>query len=225
MKRPRVLRNTARIGSPVSPLPSHNLLSFSCFFIRMENTGNINILILPKLEKLVSGGQNGADRAALEAAVELGIPTGGWAPEGFITTTGSDLTLRDKFHLQELKLPKGSIAQMYVLRSMKNVDMADGTIAFRLHNSVGTDKTIQYSLTKRWGPWTYRDESKYKPTLVISELSNDGFKDRVQRIRQFIIDHNIKILNVAGHREAPLHVPDFSLRVRCTLMEALKIFQ
>jgi hypothetical protein len=37
------------------------------------------------LKKIIPGGQTGADRAALDAAIELGIPHGGWIPKGRIT--------------------------------------------------------------------------------------------------------------------------------------------
>ena len=57
----------------------------------------------PLLRMVISGGQSGADRAALEAARDLGINTGGWAPESFKTTSGTDLSLRDTFKLKELK--------------------------------------------------------------------------------------------------------------------------
>jgi len=34
------------------------------------------------IEQVVSGGQTGADRAGLDAAMALGIPVGGWCPRG-----------------------------------------------------------------------------------------------------------------------------------------------
>ena len=57
---------------------------------------------LKTLQKVVSGGQTGADRAGLKAACILGIETGGWAPTGFATANGNDPTLGTKFHLKEL---------------------------------------------------------------------------------------------------------------------------
>jgi len=41
------------------------------------------------LSKIISGGQTGADQAALDAAIELGIPHGGWIPKGRLTEAGS----------------------------------------------------------------------------------------------------------------------------------------
>jgi len=52
-----------------------------------------------KIEKIISGGQTGADRAALDFAIANGIPYGGWLPKGRKT---EDCTLDLKYHLQEM---------------------------------------------------------------------------------------------------------------------------
>ena len=60
-----------------------------------------------RLAKIVSGGQTGADRAALDVAIELGIPHGGWLPKGRKTEAGR---LPAKYQLQEMptdSYPKG----------------------------------------------------------------------------------------------------------------------
>mgnify|MGYP006305357071 FL=1 len=51
------------------------------------------------LQKIISGGQTGADRAGLDVAIELGIPHGGWIPKG---RKAEDGVLPDKYHLQEM---------------------------------------------------------------------------------------------------------------------------
>lgn len=51
------------------------------------------------LTKIISGGQTSADRAALDAAIKLGIPHGGWLPKGRITETGA---LPETYHLREM---------------------------------------------------------------------------------------------------------------------------
>ena len=50
------------------------------------------------IEKIISGGQTGADRAALDTAIEIGIPHGGWVPKGRKTEDGR---LPLKYHVQE----------------------------------------------------------------------------------------------------------------------------
>ena len=139
------------------------------------------------LEKVISGGQTGADRAALEAAVTVGIPTGGWAPPGFMTSRGQDLVLRDQFHLEELvSSPQPlSIAAAYVRRSMANVDDADGTVAFRLHASAGTDKTIAYAQSGRWGGRSSpSSSSSYRPCRVITSLDDALTSSHLSAFRQ-----------------------------------------
>jgi len=51
------------------------------------------------LTKIISGGQTGADRAALDVAIEFDIPHGGWTPKGRKTEDG---VLPDKYQLQEM---------------------------------------------------------------------------------------------------------------------------
>jgi hypothetical protein len=150
------------------------------------------------LKKIISGGQNGADRAALEAAKSLGITTGGFCPKDFMTLDGKCPELGDLFGLKEMKkIP--SISAMYIQRSKKNVDESDGTIAFRIRESNGTDKTIGYSISRVWKKMDYKVKTSWKPILVIDDLSNEK---NLVNIQNFIKEHQIKTLNVCGNRES-----------------------
>jgi len=71
------------------------------------------------IQKIISGGQTGADRAALDFAIKRGIPHGGWIPKGRKTEDG---TLPEKYHL--LEMPTGS----YSKRTEKNILDSDGTL-------------------------------------------------------------------------------------------------
>ena len=71
------------------------------------------------IQKIISGGQTGADQAALDAAIKLGISHGGWIPKGRITEDGP---LLDKYKLQEM--PTDS----YPARTEQNVIDSDGTV-------------------------------------------------------------------------------------------------
>jgi hypothetical protein len=51
------------------------------------------------IEKIISGGQTGADQAALDATIKLNIPHGGWIPKGRITEDGP---LPDKYDMIEM---------------------------------------------------------------------------------------------------------------------------
>lgn len=150
------------------------------------------------------------DRAALEAAREANLETGGYCPLNFMTTDGPDEKLKD-YGLIEVKA--NSLALMYVLRSKKNVDMSDVTIIFRLYPSVGTDKTVGYCLTGEWKILTEKEIEKvdkpYRHCLIIYDIDIDK-----EEIIEFIREYKPKVINVAGHREK-----DIELKVKNKLRE------
>lgn len=170
--------------------------------------------------KIISGGQQGADRAALEAALLLGLETGGWAPKRFMTSNGSDPRLGTVFHLQELELSHIPLSRQFAIRSCKNVDMAEATIAFRLVPSVGTDKTIGYAQTKQWISGDMHVDWKrclHRPCLIISSVSDHPLQ--ASRIRCFLQETRATIVNVAGHRDS---TPTFFEDVKTILVLALQ---
>src|SRR5258706_8881055 len=69
--------------------------------------------------KIISGGQTGVDRGALLAAIELGIPHGGYCPRGRLAEDG---VIDGRFELTELESPQ------YHIRTERNVIESDGTI-------------------------------------------------------------------------------------------------
>ena len=69
--------------------------------------------------RIISGGQTGADRAALDFAIKHNIPYGGWVPKGRKTEDG---TLPEKYHLQEMPTVQ------YANRTEKNILDSDGTL-------------------------------------------------------------------------------------------------
>lgn len=167
-------------------------------------------------EKVISGGQDGVDQVALKISRELGITTGGYAPKGFMTSSGRQPKLKTYYSLQELdtKGTRVSISGMYIERSKKNVDVSDGTIAIRYYDSIGTDKTIGYCIMGYWGRCnlslhtkknvvydkTHIGNTKYKkPLLIITGASS--VEESANDIKAFITDNKIKVLNVCGHRE------------------------
>src|SRR4051794_27751768 len=88
------------------------------------------------LERVVSGGQTGADQAGLRAARACGIPTGGWAPLGWQTEDGPAPWLAD-FGLVEL--PDGG----YPERTRANVRDSTATIWFGDPGSPGGRTTLR----------------------------------------------------------------------------------
>ncbi|MEW6185996.1 MAG: putative molybdenum carrier protein [Thermodesulfobacteriota bacterium] len=128
--------------------------------------------------KIISGGQTGVDRAALDAALELGIPCGGWCPKG---RRAEDGPISLKYPLSETGSPN------YPLRTEKNVREADGTCI--LTNGPlrgGTALTVRFAVELE------------KPYLIID--LNDHFDP--PKVREWGEKNNIKTLNVAGPRES-----------------------
>lgn len=169
------------------------------------------------LFKVISGGQTGADRAGLEAARYHGIETGGWAPRGFKTTKGADLSLQT-FGLQEHK------SCGYVVRSKANVDSSDATLIFKIRSSLGTEKTIGYCSRGVWSNIVCFP-SVHKPYIVLSDCvqidtSPSLWERDADKLRKFLRVYGVKTLNVAGHRQDDSD-PTWQKRVFLFLVYAL----
>jgi hypothetical protein len=130
-------------------------------------------------EKIVSGGQTGADRAALDWAIERGIPHGGWCPKG---RRAEDGPIDGRYQLNET--PSAN----YVQRTELNARDSDATVVFSIGEMVtgGSRKTVE--LARKQG----------RPVLHLSRASSASVPDAA--LRCFIEEHGIKVLNVAGPR-------------------------
>ena len=85
---------------------------------------------------VISGGQTGVDRAALDAAIALLLPHGGWCPKG---RRAEDGRIPDKYRMWE------SNSDKYPLRTRLNVAMADATVILHEGNmGRGTRLTLKY---------------------------------------------------------------------------------
>ncbi len=129
------------------------------------------------MDKIISGGQTGVDRAALDVALEQGIPCGGWCPQG---RRAEDGRIPDHYPLQESSSPD------YPLRTRLNVEDSDGTLIIT-HGSPRGGTALTLKLAKQMG----------KPFLLV-DLAMRADPSEVQ---QWIQKKQIRILNVAGPRE------------------------
>ena len=127
--------------------------------------------------KIISGGQTGADQAALDVAIQHNIPHGGWLPKGRLTEAGP---LPEQYQLKEM--PTDS----YPKRTEQNVMDSDGTLIVS-HGEISGGTALTQKLAIQHGkPWLHVDMSK---------LSVDS---AAKQLREWIDGNDIDVLNVAG---------------------------
>lgn len=128
---------------------------------------------------IISGGQTGVDRAALDAAIAAGTRCRGWCPPG---RKAEDGRISDKYPLQEME--KGGYRQ----RTLRNVKDADATLIIYFDELTGgTALTVGFCIKNS------------KPFKLID--GNEVAADRaVQLLGEFIKRHSVEVLNVAGPR-------------------------
>jgi len=131
------------------------------------------------IAKLFSGGQTGADRAALDWAIEHGIQHGGWCPNGRLAEDGP---IDARYTLKETP------GTEYDQRTEWNARDSDGTVVFSIKETLtaGSKQTIEFA------------QQHGKPVLHL--FRNGGPTSPELALRHFILDHDIKVLNVAGPR-------------------------
>ena len=129
--------------------------------------------------KIISGGQTGADRAALDAVIELGISHGGWLPRGRTTEDGP---LPLSYSLQELD------SDRYRERTEKNVVESDGTMIVAFGPLTGGTSLTESLAVKH-----------DRPCLILdfNEISMD---EAVDAAVKWLEKNTILTLNVAGPR-------------------------
>jgi len=131
--------------------------------------------------KIISGGQTGADTAALEWAKARGWPTGGWMPQGFRREDGKHPEFEILYGMKQTS------EWRYQLRTLKNVDEADKTLIFGNHLSPGCRLTIKYC--ERWP----------RPYLIVPFPRTGSEAAMYWDLSVFMRD--VSVLNVAGNRE------------------------
>jgi len=136
------------------------------------------------IEKVISGGQIGVDQAGLRAAKLCGIPTGGWAPKGYLTANGAKKRLlQGEYGLQETDSSK------YLLRTKLNVKDSDATVAIAIDpQSPGTQMTLQFA------------RRMHKPYFLVDLRKKTAQHRIVTDLRNWLDRHNVSVLNVAGNR-------------------------
>jgi len=131
------------------------------------------------IKKIISGGQTGADRAALDVARKFDLSHGGWIPKGRKTEKGP---LPEIYKLKEM--PTDS----YEARTEQNVLDSDGTLIIaRGKLTGGSDYTRHMTL-------------KHKKQLLGIDLNLIGHFDAASLAASWIKLQRVQVLNVAGPR-------------------------
>ena len=133
------------------------------------------------VRKIISGGQTGADRAALDFAMEWNIRHGGWIPKG---RRAEDGKLPEKYQLREMN------STDYARRTEQNVIDSDGTLIFSHGKLTGGSLLTRRMALKNGRPWFHVD------LLQTNSLS------AAQSIHAWVEKQRIGVLNVAGPRQS-----------------------
>ena len=133
-----------------------------------------------RLERVISGGQTGADRAALTAAKTAEVATGGWMPKGFRAQDGPRPEFAGLYGVTEHRSAR------YPPRTALNVKESDATLRFATDwGSPGEVLTGQ--MCARYG----------RPTLDVTP----GSATTPAEVAEWLVRHGVRVLNVAGNTE------------------------
>ena len=133
------------------------------------------------VKKIISGGQNGADRAALDFAIKHKIPHGGWVPKGRLTVDGP---LPTKYKLTQI--PSAS----YPKRTEQNVIGSDGTVI------------ISHGRLTGGSAYTKKMAIKHEKPCLHIDLNRQDVLSAALELLTWIDENGIKTLNVAGPRSS-----------------------
>ena len=149
-------------------------------------------------ERIVSGGQTGVDRAALDVALALGLPCGGFCPRG---RRAEDGRIPDHYPLLE------TAGWAYSERTLRNVRESDATLV--LHRGAlrgGSALTVRLARRLR------------RPCLAV-DLASDP--DPVEAIRRWLASQRPRVLNLAGPRES--QAPGIAAQAGALLHQVLSL--
>jgi hypothetical protein len=148
---------------------------------------------------IVSGGQTGADRAALDFAIDHDMPHGGWCPRG---RPAEDGLIPPRYQLKE------TASRKYSQRTEWNVRDSDATVVFSVGPNPAGGTALTLAVARRLG----------KPCLHLCRQTS-SVAEAAARLLSFLDDHQVDRLNIAGPRAS--QEPDVAAFVRDVLQAAL----
>jgi hypothetical protein len=151
------------------------------------------------VRRVVSGGQTGADRGALDAAMALELDHGGWCPRG---RRAEDGRIPARYHLQETE------SRDYPVRTERNIVHSDATLIIGRGPLAGGSALTARLARARGKPYVYVDLDQER-----------GIDQAAGTVRRWLEQHPAVVLNVAGPRAS--HCPGIAGDVRALLIRAL----
>ena len=150
---------------------------------------------------ILTGGQTGADRAALDFAIEYGLPHGGWCPRGRLAEDGP---IDERYALNETP------SRRYHQRTEWNIRDSDATVVFTIKPEATGGTALTLAFARRFG----------KPCLHLScETASASGTDPAEDLLAFLAEYHVGRLNIAGPRAS--QEPEVATFVRSVLIAAL----
>lgn len=157
------------------------------------------------IRKIISGGQTGADRGGLDAAVDLGLARGGWAPKFWRSEDG---VIPERYRAGMRESSGG-----YYVRTIQNVRSSDGTLILSFEDALPQNSGSRLTLGAaiRW-------MRPYRHMVLPRDGRIADFA--LRRAMAWLVDNQIVVLNVAGPRES--REPGIQQATRQALVEILR---
>lgn len=132
--------------------------------------------------KVISGGQTGVDRAALDVALTLGLECGGWCPPGRVAEDGA---IPEKYPLWELRQPAPH------LRVERNVEGSSATLVItRGLPTGGARYAVEFAQSMR------------RPTMTVDVSRLESDEEASAQVAGWLVTTRPRILNVSGPKES-----------------------
>lgn len=171
----------------------------------MKDTDSVSPAVRALLERgawrrlwIVTGGQTGADRAAMDVALSMGLPLRGWCPKGRASESGR---IEEVYPLQETGSDDPAV------RTEMNVIDSDATLVLTIGEA--RDGT----------PLTEQCAERHGRPMLRFEIGRSPSEADVKTFRDWVGEHSVRVLNVAGPRES--HSPGVVYTRAAEWLEAL----